>query len=68
MTTDDVSKHVLFNEDPNVIRLLDELAAREGTSRAALIRRAIRRELSLLAFVSTNENVRDEESAAPIAA
>lgn len=57
------SVHILFNEEPEVIRLLDEQAAREGTDRAKLIRRAIRRELSLLPAVLTSENVRDEEAA-----
>ena len=67
MTTGDISAHILFNEDPDVIRRLDEQATREGTTRAALIRRAIRRELSLLPATSTNEKVRDEEVAAQAA-
>ena len=64
MTTSDLSAHILFNEDPAVIRRLDEQAAREGTTRAALIRRAIRRELSLLLEVPSNGNIRDEEAKA----
>lgn len=67
MSRSKFTAHVLFNEEPEIVRLLDERAAQEGTDRAKLIRRAIRRELSLLPGDSTSGTVRDEEDAAQAA-
>lgn len=66
MATSKYSTHILFNEEPDIVRLLDERAAQEGTDRAKLIRRAIRRELSLLPCPSTDGTVRDEEPVATV--
>jgi flagellar biosynthesis component FlhA len=63
MATTKYTVQILLNEEPEVIRLLEEQAEREGTDRTKLIRRAIRRELGLfLPPVSTHGNLRDEEA------
>jgi predicted transcriptional regulator len=40
--TDNAQVKISFNEDADVMRRIDEIADREGTSRTAIIRRAIR--------------------------
>lgn len=48
---------ILLREDPAIVQQLDERAAREGTDRTKLIRRAIR--LLLLSNVPSDGNIRD---------
>ena len=62
----DEPRKVTFSiqEDPFVIAALDKIAKREGTSRSALVRRALRRELALsLSCVPTSEEVPELEPA-----
>lgn len=56
---------ILLREDPAIVQQLDERAAREGTDRTKLIRRAIR--LLLLSSVPTDGDFRDAEEAAQAA-
>ena len=54
-------------EDAHIIALLDQMAEEEGTSRGAIVRRAIRRLLLSLPTAPTFANISEEENN-PIAA
>lgn len=63
--TEKVQTKVSFDEDIDIMRRVDEIAESEGTSRAAIIRRAIRRMLLSLPTVPTSGYIpQDEESVA----
>lgn len=52
---------ITFDEEASIIARLDAVAELEGTSRAALIRRAIRRLVFSLPTVPTFENIPEVE-------
>lgn len=45
---------VSFLEDTDIIKQIDAVAIREGSNRSAILRRAIRKELSFLSSVPTS--------------
>lgn len=52
-----------IQEDPEIVRLIDQRAEEEGTSRSAIIRRAIRLHIFSLPKVPTSGNIPDEQAA-----
>lgn len=63
--TEKVQTKVSFDEDIDIMRRVDEIAEAEGTSRAAIIRRAIRRMLLSLTTVPTSGFIpQDDEQVA----
>lgn len=52
---------VTLNEDIDIVQKLDTIAADEGTSRSALVRRAIRQMLFSVPNIPTFGNIPNEE-------
>ena len=47
-------KMVSFMEDTEIVNQIDAVALREGSDRSAIVRRAIRKELSFLSSIPTS--------------
>lgn len=56
MANDERQKYS-FDEYPSIMRQIDDLAEREGTTRTALIRRGLRMVLSSLPDIPTSGNL-----------